>query len=1201
MIKVHTVLAAVILTCFAWHGVTARVLLGGAAGGMPAARKTTSTYVNTTGSTVPAGTPLLMAQAFRRGDTNAVSNCATPRNATTHNPLIWQHDNTATRHVNGDDGSVRHESFGVLTDAAVAAGGFYTIEWVTTGVACPTQTAHQTLATLAAAHDLKLKFTNITNQDLTMRGSGSMTFDLNTAASNTGRDAPAKYATGPVYDGWRIAGAPTYDAASSGRLIGAQLSPTQITQSNWTGITNGSFHVVVNGTAHNVTGINLSATTTLTGVAAAINTALSAASAGATISWIPTDEISHFELFSNSTGTSSSVSLLTAAGSGTDISAQLLMTSGATAYNSTLNAYTVAGAAAGAQDPLLYVICYLDVTTQSDGVTMGKVRTVCGVHNGWLSVAAGTSGRGTGPVGYVNDPQTINYRAALLDGANTIMDMSAPFDATINTAVTPMYIGPQGATGCPQLGISSPLAGTDISTQDCIPSAWIIPASTGTTPWIRGMMHVFSTTGTPPHCYYGAGLHGYVVSNSTPCQYSNGHLYADFPVGTSGGNGYPSTYVAFSDIQGTGQGAIVNPTDQGTGIVTWSSRLAHTKWFSWYTLSSTTQEPWSDGTNVSFSPWQPAFDQGSFTGERLYWEESSIVPPIRLSQSTPNVVYDLLNDGNYYYTPLGRGPLVGGNGPSDRPELDILNQFASQAWLKQDATSWVYARSLTLSGAAYPFADLLNEITGRMPALNNGPAVPPGGGAGGSYGLMGAALQDGTHDFSLAAIAGNLVADNFGVALPLAGAPINLEWGQQGQIFSVNATYGIAWWDVGGGSCCQPNHEPEFEGLTYSVWGAEWALDRVYSHAARVSEIERQQALPNDGGRVYYNIFSGVDDIRGGWWIYRQLSNCAAFGDDTRDEQHWCNDSLVESNLMWLDWVVWLDGSTPHAYESSISSPGLTSGRADTFMSVYGLISAEQDWLRLHDPYASQVLPMFARLFQATCGHSVADFPAYPPAYYCTTYIPQPAIKNGGIPAGGNQGLYPGVQNFGAAYNTTNGQDYGSEELGFTFTPGSGQIRMDLNPPGSNTQLVAGDLVRDYNISYFGAGAIKVDQLDPTRQYVVMAPIDNSAYTFYIQCTSADHTAYPTQCPTAGQAFTSFTIGGAPANTSAYSLLLHSQYDNGYTYNGDYIGWVEEAIGYLAVGGYNMSASIAQALTRFGVVNDTSRPTRQMDPTVVVP
>jgi Protein of unknown function (DUF3383) len=335
---------------------------------------TTSTYVNTSGTTVPPGTPLLMAQAFRRGDVFLDHNCATPRNAVTHNPLIWQHDNTATRRENGDDGSVRHWSFGVLTDAAVPAGGKYSIEWVPTGAACPPQTAHQSLAALTTAHDLELHFTNVVNQDLTMRGSGSLTFDINAAVASTGRDAPTKYATGPVYDGWRIVGPPTWDTAASGRLIGAMLSPTQMGLSNWTGITNGSFHVVADGAGHDVTGINLATVKSMADVVTAVNARLSALSAGATMSFDPNDQVQRFQLFSNSTGTSSSVSFLTNAASGTDISAQLLMTSGAASYNSQVNAYTQAGLAAGSKDPLLYVICYVDVTTQSDGVTMGKVR-----------------------------------------------------------------------------------------------------------------------------------------------------------------------------------------------------------------------------------------------------------------------------------------------------------------------------------------------------------------------------------------------------------------------------------------------------------------------------------------------------------------------------------------------------------------------------------------------------------------------------------------------------------------------------------------------------------------------------------------------------------------------------------------------------------------------------------------------------------
>jgi hypothetical protein len=1136
---------------------------------------TTSTYVNTTGSIVPSGTPLLMAQPFRRGDVFAAGNCATPHNAATHNPLIWQHDNTATRRENGDDGSVRHWTFGVLTDAPVPAGGFYTIEWVTTGAACPTQTAHQTLATLAAAHDLKVHFTNVTNQDLTMRGSGNLTFDINAAASNTGRDAPSKYAQGPVYDGFRIAGPPTWDAASSGRLIGAQLSPTQISQSNWTGITNGAFHVVVDGAGHDVTGIDLSSTKSLTDVATAINARLTAAGAGATMSWQPTDEISHFELFSKSTGTSSTVSLLTAAASGTDISSQLLMTAGATAYNSTINAYTAPGVAAGSQDPLLYAICDVDVTTQSNGTTMGKVRTVCTLHNAWLSVAAGTTGRAgnPGPAGYPHDPQAINYRAALLDGTHTLIDFSAMRDATIDTSITPILINATGGKNC--------------SKDANIPSCWVIPQSSGQTPWFLGGAHVFTTTGTPPHCYYGAGLYGAV--STEPCQYSIGHLYFDYPAGTAGSQGLDSTHVSFMDIEGNAQVGYLNPTDQGTGIVTWSSRIAHTKYMFWSTVAPDTSEPWSDGTSVSYSPFQPAFDQGPFSNERRYWEETGTIVPISLAQ-TPNVNYDVRAGGSYFYQPMGRGPVVGGGGQGFRPDIAIINEYAAACWVTMNVSGdCEHARSFALGQGIYPVSAVLHEATGRVPALNNGPPVFPGGGQGGSYGLLGAALNDGVHDVVLG------TASDFGVAALLSGAPINLTWGDQGQHFYREAHYGASFWDTG--ACCAMDHEPEFQGLDYLVWGAEYMLDNIYLHADRGLEKDFQQHLSGTPN-TYYAHMIGEAQVRGGSWIQREVEMCAAFGDDTRDERTYCNDVLHENYYAQLAWAAWIDGSTPGAWEASLTIPADVYF-GDTFVQNYGTWADYKGQVMLHDPLSIAMNNKNAKIYQAACGHSVADWPAYPPAYYCTTYIPQRSIHNGGIYTGGS--YLTALPNIGAVYNTTDGSDYGSAELGFGFTAGSGQVVTTYNPPGPNTQIVAGDLIRNYAAGYSGNPADNIDQLDPTRQYTVIPPIDNNALTFHIRCEAADHVAFPAQCPVAGQAFTGFTVGGTPLTGTNYWMLLHSQYDNGYTYNGTYISMVASAIEALQAAGYDMSAALGQLSARFGIIKNASAPSNQFDPTVSVP
>jgi hypothetical protein len=114
--------------------------------------------------------------------------------------------------------------------------------------------------------------------------------------------------------------------ATGGRLVGGSLSATEQLMSAWTGITNGGFHITMDGgTSTNVTGINLSAQTNLNGVATQIQTALQAlggAFAAATVIWTG----DHFRIKSGTTGTASTVNYLTAPTAGTDLSPQLKMT-----------------------------------------------------------------------------------------------------------------------------------------------------------------------------------------------------------------------------------------------------------------------------------------------------------------------------------------------------------------------------------------------------------------------------------------------------------------------------------------------------------------------------------------------------------------------------------------------------------------------------------------------------------------------------------------------------------------------------------------------------------------------------------------------------------------------------------------------------------------------------------------------------------
>ena len=109
--------------------------------------------------------------------------------------------------------------------------------------------------------------------------------------------------------------------ATSGTLRGAPLSAAQQALANFTAVTTGGFTYTKNGGAPtNVTGLNLSTATTLNQVASLITAGLT----GATMVWNSTFQ--RFELTSSTTGATSSISFLTAPGSGTDLSTLLGMT-----------------------------------------------------------------------------------------------------------------------------------------------------------------------------------------------------------------------------------------------------------------------------------------------------------------------------------------------------------------------------------------------------------------------------------------------------------------------------------------------------------------------------------------------------------------------------------------------------------------------------------------------------------------------------------------------------------------------------------------------------------------------------------------------------------------------------------------------------------------------------------------------------------
>jgi hypothetical protein len=119
-------------------------------------------------------------------------------------------------------------------------------------------------------------------------------------------------------------------SATSATLIGGALTTSQQSLANFTSITAGAFDITIDGTLKHISGLNFSGAANLNAVASDITTALGAAGA---CTWDST--YGRFVITDATTGTSSTITFASTPASGTDVSAQLGLTSatGATVAN----------------------------------------------------------------------------------------------------------------------------------------------------------------------------------------------------------------------------------------------------------------------------------------------------------------------------------------------------------------------------------------------------------------------------------------------------------------------------------------------------------------------------------------------------------------------------------------------------------------------------------------------------------------------------------------------------------------------------------------------------------------------------------------------------------------------------------------------------------------------------------------------------
>lgn len=109
---------------------------------------------------------------------------------------------------------------------------------------------------------------------------------------------------------------------TAAKLRGATLKADEKAITAWQAVTDGSFKVTIDGVEHEITALDFSAQTDLTGVAQVISDGLTAKSAPALMTW----DGERFELSNLTLGQSSTITYLSDQGDGTDISIALKMT-----------------------------------------------------------------------------------------------------------------------------------------------------------------------------------------------------------------------------------------------------------------------------------------------------------------------------------------------------------------------------------------------------------------------------------------------------------------------------------------------------------------------------------------------------------------------------------------------------------------------------------------------------------------------------------------------------------------------------------------------------------------------------------------------------------------------------------------------------------------------------------------------------------
>jgi hypothetical protein len=816
-------------------------------------------------------------------------------------------------------------------------------------------------------------------------------------------------------------------------------------------------------------------------------------------------------------------------------------------------------ATSGHKDPLLYAQCNVDIFTQaSDGVSPGDVRWVCHMINAWENVAAGNTGNAgnPGPVGFANDPQTISYRPEIDDGASDVLDWSG-LDATVASANNP--IKTNAAAGCYPFG------------SYCM----TVPSSTGTDTWYYGQAVRVSCTGT---CVGGI---------------TNGQLLYVYPGGEWGTNDLNlATNVQLMQMpfDNDFMSNFLLTSSQGTGTTSFSYRVPHYHWSIWQTFDTSGQDNWSPfGTTTRVTrKVYPAFT----AAEKLYWEETGLIIPLNLSQPTSDFRPAPGHAMGQYYEPFGRMNVEGFQGPGTRPDLGISSEWANEAFINGTQLNWDYARLFTLGTSTHGGGSIVNEATGRIPAINNGPPTGPGGnGNGGSYAGLGPPQN-------------NVTLNRGGSCRSYLSGLADVPHDQP----SANYPADLGQWVCG----TYVSHMPSFNGFTYMIFGDRHWLDMMRWHANQDYAQQRNgpgpelgqgyyrdnnAVFPGDGNTYhYYGILTSCCQGRGSAWLKRDMVYPATFGGDSDIEKSYFNDFFVETRNYYPLFLTFKDGPGNTNYSTSITPPDDPGDSVliEPFIGTYIFGSSYLMTTFLHEPLGGIFNSQYQKLYEGVVGGQMTGHPV---SYYGIDYLYNTSVHDGRYVGGTSQ-----QGNLGPGWNGTDASDFGSGLGTFTNILTGGQLST------SSYTISPGDTMMNMT-TWYAFNHPLIDQMSSGGWYTILGPVVNdnvnNIHTFYIQC-PVGH-AVDSTCPVPGQAFTGFTIGGVPQNNvfntfeSKYRLSYDPGAGAGYSSPG-YDQYGGQVINGLHILGYNVAHALADFAFRDGNGGyNPALPSNWWDPTVTIP